>query len=1133
MSYDLGTAHGKIVLDYNGEKAANQAENDIDRLSRKSRTGDKDVKRLGKALGSLGKGVSLAGVVVGLTNGAAQAAALAVQVAGIVPQLVSVGSLAAGLPALLVGAGAAAGVLKASLLGVGDALKAAFETDPKKFEEALKKLSPAARDFAQSVRTAAPELKAFQQGLQDSFFESGNFQGAVTRAVAVLGTMTGPLKGLASQLGEVGRKVTEFALSAESIDFVNGAVARFRTAIDNVSPSIVPLLAGLRSVGVVGLPLMDRLSTGIGNVAEKFGAWLSQISADGRLQTWIDTAISTLGKLGGILANVGSIFNSIFQAAGATGGGLLGVLQEITGKFAEFLSSAEGSEAIRTLFAGILKVASQLAPVITTLVGALAGPLGSALGRIATELGPILLQTVEALAPAFGPLTAAIADLLIAVAPLIPPIAKLVSILATALAGGVSGLASALGPTIEMLSGGLLTALQTLAPVIEQALVKMLPIAAEAGTQLATALAPLVPAIVQFASALTSALLPYLPQLMANFQQLVPPIVQIATIMSGQLAGALMAIIPHLPKIIGFLVGMSTAVYTVITSGLKFFAVILQLGKVLMNLPAIVSSAIGAFKNVIVSGFNAVVDLARQFPFRVGQAIGVIISVLVNAARAAWNALRSAFSSGVSTATGLARTLPGKIASAISNLPSTLSNMARNAWNSLKNAFSSGISGATSLAHTLPGRIRSAVGNLGSLLVSAGADAIRGLVNGIKGAIGSAIAAAASAGRAVISGIKSTLKISSPSKEMIKIGRFVTQGLVKGLLGTAAQVKTASDRLANMVRDAFIDKKISKSRWNSVLSVLSQGSKTMLGLINRSNSIAARLKTAQASLAAVQKNYTDTQNAAAQKVRESFSLIGGGQNFLDLDTTKQRLRLAVQQAKDFAADIAVLAKRGLNKDLISQLVAAGAQEAGAMADALAKSGTNTIREFNALQGQLNASANQVGKTAADALYGAGLRAAQGLVNGLASQQRNIEALMLRIAKSMEKSIKKALKIKSPSRIMFNLGKFISSGLALGIEALRKRVEAAAQGLASASIMPTVQLAAARPSTLAPAVSQVRQSADDGSQGRTFGPYNLLLDGGVITSFVVDAITGNPKVVSKSASEGDRQNSWSGSGRKFG
>lgn len=1135
MAYDLGTAHGKIELEYTGRKQVDEADKDIKKVKKSAFDTDKALKKLGAALQGIGKGVAVGGIAVGMTNAGVAAANLAIQVAGIVPQLVSVGSLAAALPGLLVGAGVAAGVLKASLAGVGDAVKAAFETDPKKFEEALKKLSPAARTFAQSVRDAAPSLKQFQQGLQESFFQAGHFDSIVKKAVGTLKGMQGPLNGLAAQFGDLGRRVANFALSADSVTFVTSAIEHFKTGLDKASGGLIPMLTGLRDVGTVGLPLMDRLGAAVGRVGEQFGAWLTEVAGDGRLQQWIDTAIATLKTLGGILANVGSILSSVFQAAGETGGGLLNTIKTITGEFAAFLNSAKGSEAIRSLFTGIAAVAGALAPVITTLVGALAGALGPALATIATGVGPVLLQVVEALAPAFGPLATAIADVVTAVAPSLPALAQLVSMLAQLAGGALSTLATTMAPVISLLGGAFTAALVQLQPAIDQ-IVAQLPGFASAGVQLANALLPLVPAIVEFATAVTQALLPFLPQLMTSFQQLVPPIVQIATIMGGQLASSLAALIPYLPTIIGFLVGLHTTMFTLVAQGLSFVAFVLKVGQAIMGLPGMVGPAIAAFKNFIANAFNAVIALARQFPFRVGQGIGVLLSVLINGARIAWNGLKSAFVAGINFAVNTARTLPGRVRSAIAALPGQLLTMARTAWNNLRNAFSGGVGQATGVARTLPGRIKSAIGNLGSLLVGAGADAVRGLVNGLRGAIGSAVSAAAAVGKSVISGIKSTLKIGSPSKEMIKIGRFVTQGLVIGLLGTAKQVQAASNRLGNMVRDAFSDKLISKGARNSVLRTLDTGTKTLLSLVNRSNQIAARLKSAQSSLASVRKQYQETIASTAQKAKDSFALVGGGQNFLDLDTTKARFRDVVQQTKDFAADIAVLTKRGLSKDLIAQLLAAGAQEGGALADALANSSDANIREFVHIQNQMNKSANALGVSAANSLYGAGLKAAKGLVNGLASQQKQIEALMLRIAKSMEKAIKKALKIKSPSRIMFQLGRFTSEGLALGIESLRSQVEQAAKSLATATILPTVRLTTAGQVAgfMAPAPLQSRQTANHAeATNTTFGPYQLMLDGGVVAQFVIDTVTGNPKEVSKAASEGDRQNSWAGTGRRIG
>jgi hypothetical protein len=100
-----------------------------------------------------------------------------------------------------------------------------------------------------------------------------------------------------------------------------------------------------------------------------------------------------------------------------------------------------------------------------------------------------------------------------------------------------------------------------------------------------------------------------------------------------------------------------------------------------------------------------------------------------------------------------------------------------------------------------------------------------------------------------------------------------------------------------------------------------------------------------------------------------------------------------------------------------------------------------------MQSQLKSSADKAGSAVSDAMYGAGIRAAEGLVKGLEKKQKAIENAMLRIAKSMEGAIKKALKIKSPSQVMASLGDFTALGFAHGIQRSSKHAVIAAQGMA--------------------------------------------------------------------------------------
>jgi phage-related protein len=775
MSYDLGTAHGKIVLDYDGKRDVDKAENDIDRLFRKARDGDRDLSKLGKTLGALGKGVVLTGIVAGLTSSAAQAGALAIQVAGIVPALTSILSLGAALPGLFVAAKVATGILKAALVGVEDAVKAAFNPeDAAAFAKALEKLSPAAREVAVGLRKIAPELVKFQQGLQEAFFRGMDLMDVMPRLRGIMSQLRAPTQGLAQDFGNIVRRFADFATEQKSVNFVRDAINSLRGAIQNIFPAFTPLLNGLRDVGTVGIPLMEQLGSAVGGVGIKFGEWLSEIAADGRLETWIDTALNTLGELGGIAQNVGSILNSVFSAASATGGGLLGTIEEVTGQFADFLKSAEGSAAIRDLFSGILAAAKALAPVVTTVAKAVAGPLGNALSRIASEIGPVLLETVQALAPAFGPLLDALVDLLVAVAPILPPLAALVALLATGLAGGVSALAKALGPTIQMLAGSFLPVLQQLLPVIQAALIQALPIAAKAGMDLAKALLPLVPAIIQFGSALLTALLPYLPQLLDSFIKLVPPLTQLATLFADQLSSALIAIIPYLPMIIGFFVSMQTTIYTMVAAGVKLLNFLFRLGSALQ---AIAGGLIGK----VLSSFSTL-----------GPRMWALIT-------SAWNGVRARFYQGVAAAVGVALTLAGRVRSAIGSLVSTMVGVARNAWNQLVSAFNTGRSRAEAVARSLGGRIRSAVGNLGSLLRGAGAAVINGLINGIQSGIGRVLGMVRGLAGQVKGAFNSALSIFSPSRVFFESGVNIDRGLINGIKSKIAQVKKVAESLAKTV----------------------------------------------------------------------------------------------------------------------------------------------------------------------------------------------------------------------------------------------------------------------------------------------------------------------------------------------
>ncbi|MCQ8831754.1 phage tail protein [Streptomyces malaysiensis] len=150
-------------------------------------------------------------------------------------------------------------------------------------------------------------------------------------------------------------------------------------------------------------------------------------------------------------------------------------------------------------------------------------------------------------------------------------------------------------------------------------------------------------------------------------------------------------------------------------------------------------------------------------------------------------------------------------------------------------------------------------------------------------------------------------------------------------------------------------------------------------------------------------------------------------------TLINQLKSDTTRTGDFAKQLDELKKRGLNAQMISDIAAAGVTGGGmATAQSLLTATPEQIAQINALQAQLVSSADKAGTTVADSMYGAGIKAADGLVKGLTEKQKAIEAQMMTIAKSMERAIKSALGIRSPSRVMAKLGQHTVDGFNQGL-----------------------------------------------------------------------------------------------------
>ncbi|MFF1597694.1 phage tail tape measure protein [Streptomyces mirabilis] len=344
----------------------------------------------------------------------------------------------------------------------------------------------------------------------------------------------------------------------------------------------------------------------------------------------------------------------------------------------------------------------------------------------------------------------------------------------------------------------------------------------------------------------------------------------------------------------------------------------------------------------------------------------------------------------------------------------------------------------------------------------------------------------------MVTHFKDALGINSPSKVFRSLGIWIHTGLVDGLTGSSAKVKSAIKHTETLLMQTYnkvADLKGHKGVSNHWVSshesaikhletyVRKEGAQ-LDKLAKQRDGVAKRLKDAQNKLKALQKSWTDERNSIASGIMQNASVVmsanadGGALTASDVLANMQN---QAQAAMQFSDELTALKKKGLRADLIEQIANAGVDGGGATAQALLNANKDQINQLNNAQKQMGNSANKTGGVVADAMYKAGIHSAQGLVKGLQSQEKTIEKQMEKIAKAMAKAIKKELGIKSPSRVFHEIGQWVTAGLVNGVDSGERDVRDAAvrmsQALTTGGDAPTLS-GSAIGSTAAAVVHQV-------------------------------------------------------------
>lgn len=229
-----------------------------------------------------------------------------------------------------------------------------------------------------------------------------------------------------------------------------------------------------------------------------------------------------------------------------------------------------------------------------------------------------------------------------------------------------------------------------------------------------------------------------------------------------------------------------------------------------------------------------------------------------------------------------------------------------------------------------------------------------------------------------------------------------------------------------------------------LLKSLDKAGKSLIKYDKSLSKVESSLDKAKTKLDDLKSAAASLKDSVTSGVMSATDITGVASN--DTNVTMSDIMTQMANSRDkssaFTNALSGLKSKGVSKDIITQISQAGISGGGLeTAGALLTASSSEISTINDMQKQINASAASAGKTASDAMYAAGIKAADGLVKGLTKKKKDIEDAMLSIARSMEKAIKKALKIKSPSKVMQEVGHYTAEGFAVGVQK-NKRVDSA-------------------------------------------------------------------------------------------
>ncbi|GEP40614.1 hypothetical protein NPS01_42770 [Nocardioides psychrotolerans] len=416
------------------------------------------------------------------------------------------------------------------------------------------------------------------------------------------------------------------------------------------------------------------------------------------------------------------------------------------------------------------------------------------------------------------------------------------------------------------------------------------------------------------------------------------------------------------------------------------------------TLPGLIIKHWDDIKSKTSAAWGAVVDFVKGIP---GKLVGFFLTwTLPGLFIKHWDDLKSGTIRVATSVVDWVAGLPGKIIGRLSSLGSMLLEVGSSAFGRLRSGAEEKAGALLEYVRGIPGRVKNTLSNLGSLLLSAGSAIIQGLIDGIQSKIGEVTS--------MLQGLTDKIPdwkgpAGRDSRLLHPAGRLIMDGLVRGIQDGSAGVEKVLGRVTALIEKALAkryDGKELKARIAGVAAGIAEETKALERNGQAQDRVTAALERGRAKLQEIR----DTARQYAASIVESYasfgSVVGLGQGedgAVSLGGIFDQLKDRVKDAQRFTEVVQQLTGAGLNQTTLQQLIGAGVDGALATAEALASGGSAAVAQVNRMTEQIEAAGASLGKSAAADLYGAGIKAAQGLVEGLEKRAKELDAVADRLA----------------------------------------------------------------------------------------------------------------------------------------